>query len=85
MTFGFMSLSAGIPLIPLVIGIFALPEILLAVESRAPRFVSQFIGYSNTGEKLRWKEFKSSIKTILRSTGIGTGIGIFIPTIPTLI
>tara|TARA_A100001037_G_scaffold306797_1_gene355700 strand:- start:8526 stop:10016 length:1491 start_codon:yes stop_codon:yes gene_type:complete len=75
MTFGFMSLSAGIPLIPLVIGIFALPEILLAVESRAPRFVSQFIGYSNTGEKLRWKEFKSSIKTILRSTGIGTGIG----------
>ncbi len=75
MTFGFMSLSAGIPLIPLVIGIFALPEILLAVESRAPRFVSQFIGYSNTGEKLRWKEFKSSIKTILRSTSIGTGIG----------
>ena len=75
MTFGFMSLSAGIPLIPLVIGIFALPEILLAVESRAPRFVSQFIGYSNAGEKLRWKEFKSSIKTILRSTGIGTGIG----------
>ena len=75
MTFGFMSLSAGIPLIPLVIGIFALPEILLAVESRAPRFVSQFIGYNNTGEKLRWKEFKSSIKTILRSTGIGTGIG----------
>jgi len=75
MTFGFMSLSAGIPLIPLVIGIFALPEILLAVESRAPRFVSQFIGYSNTGERLRWKEFKSSIKTILRSTGIGTGIG----------
>ena len=59
MTFGFMSLSAGIPLIPLVIGIFALPEILLAVESRAPRFVSQFIGYSNTGEKLRLKEFKT--------------------------
>jgi len=75
MTFGLMSLSAGIPLIPLVIGIFALPEILLAVESRAPRFVSQFIGYSKTGERLRWKEFKFSIKTILRSTGIGTGIG----------
>ena len=75
MTFDLISLSAGIPLIPLVIGVFALPEILLAVESSAPRFVSQFIGFSNTGERLRWKEFKSSIKTILRSTGIGTGIG----------
>ena len=72
MTFGLEALSAGIPLI---IGVFALPEIFEAVESRAPRFISEHIDLSKAGERLRWSEFRRSIRTILRSTAIGTGIG----------
>lgn len=76
MTFGIDALSGGIPLIPLVIGIFAIPEVLEAVESRTKSFISDQIDMSKSGEPLRWDEFKASIRTILRSTAIGTGIGV---------
>lgn len=75
MTFGIDALSGGIPLIPLIIGVFALPEVLEAVESKASRFISENVDLSKSGEPLRWHEFKRSIRTILRSTVIGTGIG----------
>jgi putative tricarboxylic transport membrane protein len=75
MTFDIEALSAGIPLIPLAIGVFAIPEVIEAVESRAVRFISENVDLSKTGERLRWSEFKGSIRTIFRSTAIGTGIG----------
>ena len=75
MTFGVNALVGGLPLIPLVIGIFALPEVLEAVESRAKSFINDGADTSTAGEPLRWHEFKKSIRTILRSTMIGTGIG----------
>jgi putative tricarboxylic transport membrane protein len=76
MTFGLDALVGGIPLIPLVIGIFALPEVLEAVESRARSFIHDAVDPSKTGERLRWHEFRRSIRTIARSTLIGTGIGV---------
>jgi len=75
LTFGLGALVGGLPLIPLVIGIFAIPEVLEAVESRAKGFITEAVDASKTGEPLRWHEFKRSIPTILRSTWIGTGIG----------
>lgn len=76
LTFGLNALSGGIPLIPLIIGVFAVPEILAAVESRAARFIDEHIDLSKVGERLRWHEFRASIRTILRSTLIGSGIGV---------
>ncbi len=75
MTFDIQALSAGIPIIPLVIGIFAIPEVLEAAESRAPRFIADHIDLSKAGERLHWHEFRRSIRTIWRATCIGTGIG----------
>lgn len=75
MTFGIEALSGGIPLIPLIIGVFALPEILEALESRAPRFIARHVDLKIAGERLRWKELRACLRTILRSTAIGTGIG----------
>ena len=75
MTFDLEALSAGIPLIPLAIGIFAMPEVLEAVESRTVRFIKEHVDLAKAGERLRWHEFKASIRTIARSTAIGTGIG----------
>jgi putative tricarboxylic transport membrane protein len=72
--FGFPSLAAGIDLLPLLIGLFALPEILLALENKEQSAVKG----SNTrpgGDPLRLRELKSCLRTILRSTGIGVGIG----------
>jgi putative tricarboxylic transport membrane protein len=76
MTFGLGVLSGGIPLIPLVIGIFAIPEVLEAVERRTRSFVEEAVDPDKAGEGLRWHEFRKSIRTILRSTLIGTGIGV---------
>jgi putative tricarboxylic transport membrane protein len=76
MTFGLEILSGGIPLIPLIIGVFALPEILESLESRAPRFISQRVDLKVAGERLRWHELRACSRTILRSTAIGTGIGV---------
>lgn len=73
-SFGITDIEAGIPLLPLLIGVFALPEIFINIEKKA----SQFIKSENlkvTGERLSWGEFKSCLRTIARSTVIGTSIG----------
>ena len=74
LTFGLDALSGGIPLIPLIIGVFAVPEILMAVESKEPRFVTQRVSGA-TGERLLFRELWASWRTILRGTLIGSWIG----------
>ncbi|MBI3126794.1 MAG: tripartite tricarboxylate transporter permease [Candidatus Tectomicrobia bacterium] len=74
MTFGLNALSGGIPLIPLIIGVFAIPEILMAVESKEPRFVTGKVSGA-TGERLHLREFMASWRTLLRSSMIGGWIG----------
>jgi len=75
LTFGLQALNSGIPLIPLIIGVFAIPEILAAVESKAARFIDEHVDMNKAGEHLLWSEFRASLRTILRSTVIGSGIG----------
>jgi putative tricarboxylic transport membrane protein len=73
-TFGFFPIEAGIELLPMLIGLFALPEILLAVENRAKTLLDT----SNVrpeGERLLWSEIRASGRTIVRSTMIGAIIG----------
>jgi putative tricarboxylic transport membrane protein len=74
-TFGIFAIKSGIPLLPMLIGLFALPEILQAVESGVSSFIDKKLGLK-TGERLTFKEFRRCLKTILRSTGIGTTLGI---------
>ncbi|MEL6520821.1 MAG: tripartite tricarboxylate transporter permease [Pseudomonadota bacterium] len=71
-TFGIFELKSGIPLLPMLIGVFALPELVYAVmrSQRAQEFASL------VGERLSKVEFKRCIPTIRRSTLLGTGIGI---------
>jgi putative tricarboxylic transport membrane protein len=72
--FGTMELRAGIDLLPLIIGLFAIPEILIAIEERRSSFVDKNARKAE-GERLRWSEIMSCRKTILRSTLIGGTIG----------
>ena len=74
-TFDIFAIKAGIPLLPMLIGVFAVPEILLAVEKETASYISEKIDFSKVGERLEFKEFKRCFKTILRSTGIGASIG----------
>jgi putative tricarboxylic transport membrane protein len=74
-TFGFFAIKSGIPLLPMLIGLFAIPEILSAVEKGISTFAEKKLKFK-TGERLTFKEFRRCFKTILRSTGIGTFLGI---------
>ncbi|WP_127143037.1 tripartite tricarboxylate transporter permease [Pelagibacterium montanilacus] len=73
--FGFHPLQAGIHLLPLIIGLFAIPEILIAIERRRANVVEKIEGRRAEGERLRWSEIVGCGKTIMRSTVLGAGIG----------
>lgn len=74
-TFDIFAVKSGIPLLPMLIGVFALPEILLAVERKIASLTAT--GFQlKEGERLTFAEFRQCFRTILRSTAIGTGIGV---------
>ena len=70
-TFDIFALQAGIDLLPMIIGLFAIPEILLAVEEKVARVRAS----KPEGESLTWAELMASRRTILRSTWMGAAIG----------
>ncbi|MGI9568561.1 MAG: tripartite tricarboxylate transporter permease, partial [Desulfobulbia bacterium] len=77
-TFGSENLKSGIPLLPMMIGLFAIPEILAVLEKMARAKTADekaTAEVSTTGERLRFDEFRRCFKTIMRSTLIGTVMG----------
>jgi putative tricarboxylic transport membrane protein len=71
-TFGIFELKSGIPLLPMLIGVFAIPEVAKVVmENQKVRHLATVMG-----ERLTFREFRASFRTICRSTVIGTSIGI---------
>lgn len=73
-TFDIFEVRAGVPLLPMLIGLFALPEVMMAAESKATTYIREQLNV-RSGERLTWDEFRSCFRTIVRSTGIGTVIG----------
>lgn len=71
-TFGVPDMMGGISLIPLLIGMFALPEAIIQME-RKQKTISPIDG--NAGPKLSAKEFFSHWRTLCRSSSIGAFIG----------
>ncbi len=71
-TFGLFELKSGIPLLPMLIGVFAIPEIVnvLSQNKAGIKKAARVLG-----ERLKLAEFKRCTRTIARSTVIGTGIG----------
>lgn len=74
-TFDIFAIRSGIPLLPMLIGIFALPEILIAIEKKASSFIQEKVP-SREGERLTLSDIKRCFRTICRSTAIGTTIGV---------
>jgi putative tricarboxylic transport membrane protein len=72
--FGFHPLQAGIDLLPLIIGLFAIPELLLAIEKRTASIVEARTTRPE-GDRLRWHEIMRCRRTILRSTVLGGVLG----------
>jgi len=77
-TLGILDLFGGVPLLPLIIGLFAISEFLIQVERKIVAGVKDVIvpiSKNREDNHVSWQEFKGNIKTIIRSTLIGLGIG----------
>jgi putative tricarboxylic transport membrane protein len=72
--FGIIEIESGIPLLPMLIGVFALPEIFVNIEKRASSLIKAE-DLKVSGERLTWAEYKGVGRTLVRSTMIGTSIG----------
>ncbi|WP_305988378.1 tripartite tricarboxylate transporter permease [Roseibium sp. MMSF_3544] len=71
-TFGLFDLKSGIPLLPMLIGVFAIPEIVnVVMRSTQGQALAAVVG-----DRLKWSEFKRIFRTLCRSCVIGTSIGI---------
>ena len=71
-TFGLFDLKSGIPLLPMLMGLFAIPEVAsVVIRNEKARQLSALVG-----ERLTLAEFRRCLRTICRSTVIGTMIGI---------
>lgn len=76
-TFGSTDLLAGVSLIPLLIGMFALSEILMQLTHPPAHSMekSHAGAMEYGGEPLRWSEFWALRPTIIRSTTLGAFLG----------
>ncbi|WP_420328871.1 tripartite tricarboxylate transporter permease [Mameliella sp.] len=70
-TFGLFELKSGIPLLPMLIGVFALPEVAnVIIRNEKGKKLAALVG-----ERLSRVEFRRCLPTICRSTAIGAGVG----------
>ena len=72
-TFGVTDLMGGVTLVPLLIGMFAISEILIQAERRAPPVDT--VGYVKNEPRTTWADLMSSARAIFRSSTIGIGLG----------
>ena len=74
-TFGIRDLDAGFQLLPLMIGVYAVMEVIKAADE-AEQGKLTVLSYKSKGLGVSLKEFKEQFKNFLVSAGIGTGVGI---------
>ncbi len=82
MTFGQLDLEEGVPLLALIVGMLALSEILIQIEEgwrtrhakESEQRVSVFDAKGDD-RRVTWPEFRGCLRTIFRSSIIGTVIG----------
>jgi len=76
--FGIFNLIGGIPFLPFLIGLFAISEFFMQIERKVTadqKDVVVPVSKKREDNYVTWQEFKDNIKTIVRSSLIGLGIG----------
>lgn len=76
LTFGFHQLDAGFDILPLLIGLFAVSEVLQEATKKGEPKEEMIQNWKIKGLGFSWKEFASQIPNFIRSALIGLGIGI---------
>ncbi len=76
LTFGFHALDGGFDILPVLIGLFAISEILKSARERNAKKPTLLQDFRIKGFGFTFAEFRSQIFNFFRSAVIGTGIGI---------
>ncbi len=77
LTFGYFQLSGGVPLVPIIIGMFVFAEVFAQLERR-DRKVEAFqdpLRDDKTANRLTWAEYRPCLPHVFRSSFIGAFIG----------
>ncbi|WP_136805797.1 tripartite tricarboxylate transporter permease [Desulfosediminicola flagellatus] len=76
-TFGIPELMSGFTFIPMLMGVLVMPEVIMAIRQRNDKQASMKLVISPNPEdnRISWKEYRSVLATIIKSSGIGTFIG----------
>ncbi len=74
-TFGIHDLDGGFKLLPVLVGVFAVMEVIKAAENPLQGSLKP-MRYTTTGIGVTWKEFKDQFRNFFVSSTIGTGIGL---------
>ncbi len=87
LTFGIPQLQGGLALIPVLVGVFAVSELIIQLSDAWMRKARQimddtrakaeslFEGYDAKADRLSWAEFRGTLKATWIGTGMGTLIG----------
>lgn len=78
LTFGILNLRSGVPLVPALIGFYAISEMICQIELLAMKKEVKIISSKSQNKldnRLTWKEFKETFKCWVVGSGIGTIIG----------
>ena len=78
MTMDILELEGGFSLVPLLIGIFVMSEILIQAEMAATKLATDMVDTKKLdpeANRLSWREFKSCVPLMFRSSAIGAFIG----------
>lgn len=78
-TFGSYELAGGVALVPLMIGMFVMAEVFSQLEQRgqpAPVFEVSTADGAGADDQLTWREFRPCMPHVIRSSVIGSVIGI---------
>lgn len=73
-TFDYWQLASGFDVLPVLVGVFAIGTILS--EILAPERPRQVLGYTGHGFWIAWSEWRRQLVNLVRSSAIGTWIGI---------
>lgn len=76
LTFGFHALDGGFDILPVLIGLFAISEIIKAAKERNAAKMAVMQNFKIKGFGFSFQEFVSQIGNFFRSAVIGTSIGI---------
>lgn len=74
-TMGFHELDGGFKLLPVLVGVFAVMEVIKAAENPLQTAIRP-MSYAARGLGISWFEFRSQLRNLFVSASIGTGIGL---------